>query len=89
MSSQKLTNNNFKFNNLIAQNVFLGDGNKLENLSVKELLSQIESKVKNECPKSKAKSSFLNLIKHVTSNPTFSSIANTTISHFFNNSTLS
>lgn len=89
MHSQKLTNNNFKFNNLIAQNVFLGDENKLENLSVKELLAQIENKIKNECPETKDKNKFLNLIKKVTSNPTFSSIANTTISHLFKNSTLS
>lgn len=57
----------------------LGDGNRMTQVAVKELVEALENEIKEKVPESEEKKGVLNSLKSITTNETFASVAGTVI----------
>ena len=59
--------------------VILGDGNKLTQVAVKELVEALEAEIEEKVPEGEEKKNILHSLKEITTNETFASVAGTVI----------
>jgi hypothetical protein len=59
--------------------VIFGDGNKITQVSVKELVNALSEEIEDKVPQGKEKQSILQSLKEITTNETFASVAGTVI----------
>lgn len=72
---------NTRYGNIVVSGgtVILGDGNKITQVAVRELMQAIEEEIKDKAPEGENKQKILNGIKEITENETFASVAGTVL----------
>lgn len=77
--SEKLKNTRYGNITVSGGTVILGDGNRITQVAVKELVKALEEEIEEKVPEGEEKKNILHSLKEITTNETFAAVAGTVI----------